>query len=147
MDLEIVERHFRFREHEKSDTHKQATEKVAVTSSGRDVCAQLNAPYAVDALFHKKIWMKLLSYIKFVMQQGLALQGNHEDVHSLGGNLYQLLLLQAQEDRGSGNNQIWESFFSPNPITWFTKWPLHANKQSYPYLLLLLQNCSEYVNV
>ena len=78
--------------------HKEATEKLAARSSGRDVLSQLNAQHAADALFHRKMLMKLLSCIKFLARQGLALRGNHEDADSLEGNLYQLLLLQAHED-------------------------------------------------
>lgn len=88
----------RFQEHEKSDMHKEATEKVAARSSGRDVLSQLNAQHAADTMFHRKMLMKLLSCIKFLARQGLALRGSHEDADSLEGNLYQLLLLQAQEE-------------------------------------------------
>lgn len=41
--------------------------------------------------------MKLLSSIKYLARQGLAFRGHHEDVDSFEGNLYQLLLLQAED--------------------------------------------------
>ena len=41
--------------------------------------------------------MKLLSCIRYLARQGLPLQGHHEDPESFEGNLYQLLLLQAQD--------------------------------------------------
>jgi hypothetical protein len=41
--------------------------------------------------------MKLLSCIRYLARKGLPLRGHHEDPESLEGNLYQLLLLQAQD--------------------------------------------------
>ena len=40
---------------------------------------------------------KLLSSIRFLARQGLPLRGHHEDVNSLDGNLYKLLLLRAED--------------------------------------------------
>ena len=41
--------------------------------------------------------MKLLSCIRYLARQGLPLRGHHEDPETFEGNLYQLLLLEAQE--------------------------------------------------
>ena len=41
--------------------------------------------------------MKLLLCIKFLARQGLPLRGHVEDTESFNGNLYQLLLLQAED--------------------------------------------------
>lgn len=41
--------------------------------------------------------LKLLSCIRYLARQGLPLRGHHEDPKSFEGNLYQLLLLQAQD--------------------------------------------------
>lgn len=57
-----------------------------------------NAQDAGDALFQRKMLMKLLSIIKFLPHQGLAVPGSHGDIHFIDGNLYHLLSLQAQED-------------------------------------------------
>lgn len=40
---------------------------------------------------------KLLSSIRYLACQGLPFHGHFEDMHSFEGNLYQLLLLQAEE--------------------------------------------------
>ena len=40
---------------------------------------------------------KLLSSIRFLARQGLSLRGHHEDVRTLDGNLYKLLLLRAED--------------------------------------------------
>ena len=41
--------------------------------------------------------MKVLSSIRFLARQGLPFRGHHEDSESFEGNLYQLLLMQAQD--------------------------------------------------
>ena len=87
----------RFQDHEKSDMHREATEKMAARSSGMNVMAQLSAHYEADVMFHRKMLMKLLSCIRYLARQGLPLRGHHEDPQSFGGNLYQLLLQQAQD--------------------------------------------------
>ena len=77
--------------------HREATEKMAARSSGTNVIAQLSAHYEADTMFHRKMRMKLLSCIRYLAWQGLPLRGHHEDPESFEGNLYQLLLLQAQD--------------------------------------------------
>lgn len=42
--------------------------------------------------------MNVLSYIRYLGWQGLALQGYDESIESFEGNLYQLLLLEAAGD-------------------------------------------------
>ena len=87
----------RLRDHEKSDIHKEATEKMAIKSSGTNIAAQLSSQHEADSLFHRKMLMKVLSCIRYLARQGLPLRGHHEDPESFEGNLYQLLLLQAQD--------------------------------------------------
>ena len=60
--------------------------------------------------------MKLLSSIRFLAPQGLAFRGRTETSNSFKGNLYQLLLLRAEE-----NNQmrVWlnkKEYISPDVV-------------------------------
>ena len=41
--------------------------------------------------------IKLISSIRFLAHQGLSLRGHFEDVDSLDGNLYKLLLLRSED--------------------------------------------------
>ena len=62
----------------------------------KGIDAQLSAQHDADQRHHKEMLMKLLACIKYLAQQGLPLRGHYEDNQSFEGNLYQLLLLQAQ---------------------------------------------------
>ena len=53
------------------------------------------------------MFMRLLHAIQFLSRQGLPFRGHKEDVEVFGGNLYQLLLLQAKD--------------SPQMISWLEK--------------------------
>ena len=46
---------------------------------------------------HQHLLLKLLSCIRFLARQGLPLRGHFESADSLQGNLYQLLLLRADD--------------------------------------------------
>ena len=88
----------KFREHESSVMHKEAILKLAATkSTTRGIGAQLSAQHDADQRHHRQMLMKLLSCIKYLARQGLPFRGHYEDVESFEGNLYQLLLLQAQD--------------------------------------------------
>ena len=87
----------RFDEHEKSEMHNEAAVKLAAKSSTTDVAAQLNTQHKTDQAFHRDMLMKLLSCIKFLARQGLPLRGHVEDTESFNVNLYQLLLLRAED--------------------------------------------------
>lgn len=77
--------------------HKEAVLKLAAHASTTDVGAQLNAQHKEAQSLHQRMLLKLLSSIRFLASQGLALRGRHEDVDSLDGNLYKLLLLRAED--------------------------------------------------
>lgn len=83
----------RFREHEKSVMHHEALMKLAANTS---ISAQLSSQHKQDQKFHLNMLFKLLSCIRFLARQGLALRGHDESLLSFGGNLYQLLLLLAK---------------------------------------------------
>ena len=88
----------KFREHESSVMHKEATLKLAATKSvTKGIGAQLSAQHDVDQRHHRQMLMKLLSCVKYLARQGLPFRGHYEDIQSFEGNLYQLLLLQAED--------------------------------------------------
>ena len=78
--------------------HKEALLKLtATTSTAGGIDGQLCAQRDVDQKNHKQNLMRLLACIRYLARQGLPLRGHNEDVQSMEVNMYQLLLLQAQE--------------------------------------------------
>lgn len=88
----------RFDQHEKSQMHREASVKTAAKASSTNIGAQLSKWYDEDTKNHRRMLLKLLASIKYLARQGLSFRGHHEDMVSAEGNLYQLLLLQAQHD-------------------------------------------------
>ena len=72
--------------------------EIAAKSSSTNVVAQLSKQYEDGAKNHRRMLLKLLATIKYLARQGLAFRGHHENSASAEGDLYQLLLLQAQDD-------------------------------------------------
>ena len=89
----------RFNEHERSEMHKEATLKLAMKNSSSDIGVQLLTQCEDRRRFHREMLMKLLSSIRYLSRQGLALRGHNESADTLDGNLYQLLLLLSENDR------------------------------------------------
>ena len=88
----------RFSEHGRSDMHREAVEKLAAKASSVDIGGQLSSIKATETAFHRSMLMKVLSCIRYLGRQGLALRGHDESIESFEGNLYQLLLLEAAGD-------------------------------------------------
>jgi len=86
----------KFREHEGSNTHKEATQKLAAMA-GVGIDAHLNIQLRDDQKHHRFMLMKFLHAIQFLSHQGLPFRAHKEDTESFSGNLYQLLLLQAKD--------------------------------------------------
>lgn len=80
--------------HERSDMHKEAVEKQAAAHS--NIGAQLSAQLQADQKEHQVMLLKLLSSVRYLGCQGIALRGHH-DYDSFSGNLYKLLLLRAED--------------------------------------------------
>ena len=78
----------RFLEHEKSDTHREAVEKLAAKDSSVHIGAQLSSIKATEMAFHRSMLMKVLSCIRYLGRQGLVLWGHDESIESFEGNLY-----------------------------------------------------------
>ena len=88
----------RFREHESSNMHTESVMKLAATrSASNGVDVRLSTQLERDQRDHRLVFMKLLTAIKYLTRQGLPIRGHNEDDESFEGNLYQLLLLQAQD--------------------------------------------------
>lgn len=87
----------KFREHENSSIHKDATQKLAAKNRGIGIDALLSTQLRKDQEHHRSMLMKLLHAIQFLSRQGLPLRGHREHVETCNGNLYQLLLLQTKE--------------------------------------------------
>ena len=85
-----------FQEHEASSMHREAALKLAAKSSGVRVDTQLSTQLKLDQEHHRRMFLKVLHCIQFLSRQGLPLRGHKEDEEHFGGNLYQLLLLQAK---------------------------------------------------
>lgn len=85
----------RFQKHTQSQPHKQAMmhfERLKQPS----IDSQLHSQCKASQELHQKMLQVLISSIKYLVRQGLALRG-HED---LEGNLMQLLLLRSEECPG-----------------------------------------------
>ena len=91
----------KFLDHEKSDrlaakSSGRNADRLAAKSSGRNVATLLNTQHEVETAFHREMLLKLLSCIQFLVRQGLLFRGHRENADCFEGNLYLLLLLQAQ---------------------------------------------------
>ena len=86
----------RFKDHERSATHREAVSKLQARSLAVNVGAMISKQYYDEAEKRNNhaILMKLLHCIRYLARQGLAFCGHHEDSVAFEGNLYQLLLLK-----------------------------------------------------
>ena len=85
-----------FRNHEKSACHHQAVEViVTLPSTTRDIGELLSQQHAAQKLKNRQALYQILSSIKFLGRQGLAIRGDGDESD---GNLKQLLQMKAEED-------------------------------------------------
>ena len=85
----------KFLEHESSDTHREAVERLSAKNSSVHIGSAVSQQTAAETAFHRTMLMKVLSCTRYL---GLALRGHDERPESFEGNLYQLLLLEASGD-------------------------------------------------
>ena len=78
-----------------STVHQDVVEKLAAKSSSVHIGVQLST---TEMTFHRTMLLKVLSCIRYLGRQGLALWGHDESIESFDGNLYQLPLLEAAGD-------------------------------------------------
>lgn len=84
--------HQRFKQHEQSSSHKESVMKVQQMKNP-GITAQLDKKLKEGQKVHRKMFMKQLSSLRYLLRQGLALRG-HEPIE---GNLMQLLVLRSED--------------------------------------------------
>ena len=82
----------RFRFHEESDLHKDALFKFN-SSQHPTITQQLSTVAAKETAENRKMLLKVLSSLRFLLKQGLPIRGHTSAV----GNLYQLLELRSED--------------------------------------------------
>ena len=85
--------HERFKQHSKSVLHREAMMKICQMNSPT-IDAQLSCQVKQAQDLHFKHFLVLLSSLKFLSRQGLAVRGHDE----IEGNLMQLLLLRCEDN-------------------------------------------------
>ena len=84
-----------FKKHEGSRCHCEAVEVViSLPACCKDVGTQLSQQYAKEIENNRKILLKILSCVKFLARQGLALRGDGDESDS---NFLQLFHFQADD--------------------------------------------------
>ena len=83
----------RFHEHEKAECHKEAKMKI-LSSRTPTVKEQLSNEAAKNRAENRRMLLKMISSIKYLLRQGLAIRGHSESE----GNLVQLLSLRSEDD-------------------------------------------------
>ena len=82
----------KFKEHEKSQMHVESYFKLNALSRP-SVATQLSAQILKQQFFHRKMLLKVLSTLRYLVRQGLAIRGHHHD----DGNLIQLLNCRSED--------------------------------------------------
>ena len=88
-------------------------ETLAAKDSSVHIGAQLSSTKATEMAFHRSMLMKVLLFIRYLGQEGLALWGHGKRIESFEGNLHQLLPLEAADD---DKMKAWlhkKQYFSP----------------------------------
>ena len=82
-----------FHVHEKAEIHRQAKMKI-LSSQAPSVMEQLSNEAAKSRAENRKNLLKMISSLRYLLRQGLALRGHQESK----GNLIQLLFLWSEDD-------------------------------------------------
>jgi len=86
----------RFRNHELSASHREAVDMIVhLPTTTQHIGQLLSRQYASETAKNRRVLLKILSSIRFLARQALALRG-HDDDHD--GNLIQLLKLHGEAD-------------------------------------------------
>ena len=93
-----------FRNHESSACHKEAVEKmVTIPATNRDVGECLSTSFALERKCNQACFLKLISSIRFLARQGLALRGDGSGEPD--SNFLQLLKLSADYEQDGKLNE------------------------------------------
>lgn len=87
----------KFETHEKSASHKLAVQNVAFMRKQDAVNVQINKGLQTDQEKARQALLKLVSSMKYLAHQGLAIRGSGRDETS--GNFMQLLHLRCEDDK------------------------------------------------
>lgn len=82
----------KFKEHEKSQMHIESCFKLN-TLHKPSMATQLSAQILQQQCFHREMLLKVLSILRYLVRQGLAIRGHHDD----DGNLIQLLNCHSED--------------------------------------------------
>ena len=85
----------RFREHEHCQLHREACMKLQLSQQS-SVATQLSHQLAVDQKHRQEMLMKVLTSVRFLVCQGLAVRGHKEEY----SNLVQLLICRSEDIHG-----------------------------------------------
>ena len=89
-----------FQKHQESATHKQAVEvMIVLPSATKDVSELLVTQLAKEKEHNRRMFLKIVSSIRFLSRQGMAFRGDRNDEDS---NFLQLLRLKAVQIYWSG---------------------------------------------
>ena len=84
------------KKHEQSSSHKEAVEKmITLPSSCPDVAEMLSREHAEQKKDNRQCLLKILSNLRFLARQGIALRGDGDEKES---NFIQLLKLRGNDD-------------------------------------------------
>ena len=84
-----------FRKHEASAYHHEAVDVIlSLPSTSHHIGVLLSEQYRMEMAKNRKMLLKILNAMRFLVRQALALWGHYNDSD---GNLYQLLKLQAED--------------------------------------------------
>ena len=85
-----------FRKHEDNATHKEAVEvMITLPAATRDIGEQLSQQHAAQKVKNRKALLQIMSCIRFLSRQGLAMRG---DGNESDGNFQQLLCMKAADN-------------------------------------------------
>ena len=84
-----------FRKHESSACHRDAVVMCSIRSTTRDIGEQLSQQHHEEKLKNRQALCQVISSIKYLCRQGLALRGDGDESDC---NLKQLLYMKSEED-------------------------------------------------
>jgi len=85
-----------FKKHENSNCHKEATERlVTLPQTTRDIGESLSAAYKEEKSDNRDYLFKVVTSIRYLARQSLALRGDGDE---MDGNFNQLLKLRGEDD-------------------------------------------------
>lgn len=101
----------KFKEHESSGCHKEATQKLAIKDKNT-IPSLMHSKELKDQHVRRQSLLKQLSSIRFLLEQGLPLRGHRED----DGNFLQLLQLRSEDSPELRSWILENKYLSPEVV-------------------------------